>query len=266
MTRRAVFAALVAMVALVVVLPAPPATAAARPTSMSALGDSITRGYNACGWFVDCTSRSWATGSYSSVNSHARRLATTVTYNDAKTGAKAAALPAQATTAAARGVQYVTVLVGANDACTRTEAEMTSVESFRSSVASALTTLSGRSVFVASIPNVYRLWQVGKGSTSARSAWSAYRICQSMLANPTSTTAADESRRQRVLQRVREFNTVLAQECARITGCVYDGDAVFAYPFALNQLTTWDYFHPNTAGQAELARVTWDRARAGFAW
>ena len=263
MTRRAVFAVLLALAVLV---PAQPASAAPRPTSMSALGDSITRAYNACGWFMDCVSRSWATGSYSTVNSHARRLAISTVYNDAKTGAKAAALPAQAATAASRGVGYVTVLIGANDACTRTEAEMTPVDSFRSSVATALASLSGRSVFVASVPNIYRLWQVGKVSSSARAAWSAYRICQSMLANPTSTTTADESRRQRVLQRVREFNTVLAEECARVAGCVYDDGAVFAYPFALNQLTTWDYFHPNTAGQAELARVTWEKAQPAFAW
>lgn len=264
MTRRAVFAALLVLSVLV---PAQPSAAAARPTSMSALGDSITRAYNACGWFIDCTSRSWATGSYSTVNSHARRLAVTAVYNDARTGAKAAALPTQAATAASRGVGYVTVLVGANDACTRTEAEMTSVASFRASVASALRTLSGRSVFVASIPDLYRLWQVGKVSSSARAAWSAYRICQSMLANPTSTTAADESRRQRVRQRVIDFNAVLQSECAAIApACVYDGGAVFGYPFSLSQLTTWDYFHPNTAGQAELARVTWERARAGFLW
>jgi hypothetical protein len=36
---------------------------------------------------------------------------------------------------------------------------------------------------------------------------------------------------------------------------------VFGYPFSLSQLSGWDYFHPNTSGQAVLADVTWD---AGF--
>src|SRR5215217_334993 len=58
------------------VAPAGPAQAAVdRPTKMASLGDSITRGFNACGFYFDCTARSWSTGSYSSVNSHYRRLA-----------------------------------------------------------------------------------------------------------------------------------------------------------------------------------------------
>ena len=48
--------------------------AGAFPTSMSSLGDSITRGFNAAGWFTDWPSRSWSTGTSSSVDSHYARL------------------------------------------------------------------------------------------------------------------------------------------------------------------------------------------------
>lgn len=270
MFRRTVVTALVLVVVVVPVAPAQAGTP--RPTSMSALGDSITRGFNACGWFYDCTGRSWSSGSYSTVNSHYRRLtlaAPLVAYNDARTGAKAAALPGQSTTAVGRGAQYVTILIGANDACTRTVAEMTPVESFRASVSTAMATLAsggGRSVFVASIPDVHTLWQVGRSSASARAAWSAYGICQSMLANPTSTAQADVDRRAVVRARVMDFNEVLAAECVKVTTCVYDGGAAFGYQFSLSQLSTWDYFHPNTAGQAALARVTWPSVAARFGW
>lgn len=60
---------------------------------MSSLGDSITRGFNACGWYVDCTSRSFSTGDDSSVNSHYLRLRATNpaingrNYNESATGA-----------------------------------------------------------------------------------------------------------------------------------------------------------------------------------
>lgn len=254
---------------LALALPALPADAATRPTSMSALGDSITRGFNACGWFFDCTSRSWSTGSYSTVNSHARRLAVSAAYNDARTGAKIGALPTQAATAVSRNVQYVTVLVGANDACTSTPETMTSVESFRASARQALDTLAGaggRSVFVASIPDLLRLWAVGKDSSSARAAWSAYGICQSMLKNPLSTQQADVDRRRFVQQRVKDYNSALAAECAVTPACVYDGGAVFGYPFQRSHLSTWDYFHPNTSGQAVLAQVTWQVAGPAFGW
>ncbi|MBA2768426.1 MAG: SGNH/GDSL hydrolase family protein [Sporichthyaceae bacterium] len=267
--RRALLAVVLAVAA---ALPAAPAHAAERPRVMDALGDSITRGFNACGWFFDCTSRSWSAGSYSTVNSHYRRLAAVQplsAYNDAKTGAKVSALPGQATTAVGRSAQYVTVLIGANDACTSTPEAVTSVPAFRASVRTALDTLAsggGRSVFVSSIPDLYQLWQVGKGSSSARSAWAAYGICQSMLKNPTSTQQADVDRRLFVQQRVKDYNAALAQECGVTPGCVYDGGAVFGYPFQRSHLSTWDYFHPNTSGQAVLSQVTWNVAGPAFGW
>lgn len=253
-----------------------PATTAVPPypSSMSALGDSITRGFNASGWFSDWPSRSWSTGTYSTVKSHAARLrvynSSLTAYNDARTGAKMAALPTQATTAASRGAQYVTILLGANDACTDTEAGMTSVANFATQFETGLRTLAGQTpqpkVFVASIPDLYRLYTVGKNSSSARNAWAAYGICQSMLARPLSTDASDVSRRERVRQRVIDYNAKLAEICTSATYssmCRYDGGVVFSYPFTLSQLSTWDYFHPNTAGQAVLAEKTW---AAGFGW
>jgi lysophospholipase L1-like esterase len=244
------------------------------PGSMSSLGDSITRGFNACGWFVDCTARSWSTGDYASVNSHYLRILSKNSaisghnYNDAKTGAKMADLNGQAQTAVSRGVQYVTILMGANDACTSSESTMTPVATYRSQLDTALATikagLPNAAVFIASVPDVKRLWFIGKDSSSARSAWSAGKICQSMLANPTSTLQADVDRRARVQQRVIDFNTQLAQACTAYgSNCTFDGNAVFGYQFVLSQVSTWDYFHPNTSGQAVLASVTYP---AGFNW
>jgi lysophospholipase L1-like esterase len=244
------------------------------PSSMSALGDSITRGFNACGWYVDCTSRSWSAGDYASVNSHYLRVKaknaaiTGFNYNDAKTGAKMADLNGQAQTAVGRGVQYVTILMGANDACTSTEAGMTAVATFRAQLDAALATikngLPNASVFVASVPDIKRLWFIGKDNSSARSAWNGFGVCQSMLVNPQSTAQADVDRRDRVRQRVVDFNTQLAQACAAYgTSCRFDGNAVFGYQFVLSQVSGWDYFHPNATGQQVLASVSYP---AGFNW
>lgn len=245
--------------------------AAGYPASIASLGDSITRGFNAGGWYSDWPSRSWSTGSDSAVVSHYRRLATlnrktTVrAWNDADTGAKMGALAGQALTAKNQGARYVTILMGANDACTSTEAGMTAVATFRSQFAGAMSTLmtqaSPPKVLVASIPDIYRLYTVGKNSSAARNAWSSFGICQSMLANPQSTDQADVDRRARVRQRVVDFNAALAAVCATYSTCKYDAGAVFGYQFQLSHLSTWDYFHPNTSGQAVLADVTW---RAGF--
>ena len=243
------------------------------PDSMASLGDSITRGFNACGWYVDCTSRSWSTGDYGAVNSHYLRVRAVDpaigghNLNDARTGAVAADLAGQAGTAVSQGVQYVTVLMGANDACKDNESQMTPVSTFRGQVDVALDRiragLPSARIFVASIPDLKRLWFVAKGDWRARTAWAIGGICQTMLRNPTSTAQADEDRRNRVRQRVIDFNGALRDSCARLTYCRYDDNAVFDYPFTFGMLSGWDYFHPNTGGQAVLAQVTYAE---GYAW
>jgi lysophospholipase L1-like esterase len=252
--------------ALVAGLLVAPASAAPAPARMAVLGDSITRGFNACGWYVDCTSRSWAGGSDSGVRSHYLRLralnSSLVAYNDAASGARVNALAGQAASAVSQRADYVTILIGANDACTSSESTMTSVADFETRFRAAMSTLRQGSpnglIFVASIPDVKRLWQVGKNNAAARSAWSLFGICQSLLANPTSTAAADVARRDRVRARVVNFNGVLAAVCAERPTCRFDGNAVFSYPFQLSQVSGWDYFHPNAAGQAVLASETYE--------
>jgi lysophospholipase L1-like esterase len=119
-------------------------------------------------------------------------------------------------------------------------------------------------VLVISVPDIMRLWAAGKDSANARNTWGTFGICQSMLANPSSTAAADNIRRDRVRQRVVDFNTQLAQACTAYgPNCAFDGNATFNYPFSLAQVSTWDYFHPNTAGQAVLAKISYT---AGFNW
>ena len=248
-------------------------TTAAPPNSMASLGDSITRGFNACGWYVDCPSRSWSTGT-TEVTSHYQRILAINpaiqgrNYNDAKTGAKAADLAGQADAAVSQGVEYVTILIGANDACTDSESTMTPVSTFRAQIDAAFAKLKqglpNAKLLVVSIPDIKRLWEVGKDSLAARTAWNTFDICQSMLANPTSTAPEDEARRDRVRQRVIDYNTQLAAACAAYgANCKFDGNAVFNYQFQLSHLSGWDYFHPDTEGQNILADVSY---RAGYNW
>jgi lysophospholipase L1-like esterase len=262
-------------VAAVVVLGASPAVAyTGPPSSMAALGDSITRGFNTCGWYVDCPSNSFSTGDSTAVNSHYLRIRAVNpaingrNYNDGVTGAASADVPGQANSAVSQGVQYVTILIGANDACTSSESTMTTVATYRANIDATLGRLKSglpdAKVFVISVPDIYRLWYIGKDNSSARSAWYWFGICQSMLANPTSTAQADVDRRARVRQRVIDYNGQLAQACAAYgANCKFDNNAVFSYPFVLSQVSTWDYFHPNATGQQVLASVSY---AAGFGW
>src|SRR5215218_8644101 len=129
----------IVVVALVVVLAglvAQPATAASPPlpSSMAAIGDSITRAYDVCCSYGDHPGQSWSTGStsYDGIASHYERIKQLTPaiaghgYNDAVSGAKMAAAPTQAGQAASQGARYVTILMGANDLCTSSVSTMTS--------------------------------------------------------------------------------------------------------------------------------------------
>jgi lysophospholipase L1-like esterase len=266
MTLRAALAAAVLALTLTA------SAQAAYPNSIASTGDSITRAFNDC-WFpyVDCPAASWSTGTSS--YSHYRRLQavnpaiTGRTYNHAATGADMADLQGQVQGVIGRGAEYVTVLMGANDVCASSEAAMTPVDVFRSQFAAAMTTLTtglpNARVFVSSIPDIHQLFTLYRWDLGANSVWAVAGICQSMLANPWSSSAADTARRARVRQRNIDYNTVLGQVCATYTRCRWDANAVFNTPFTRSDVTTRDYFHPSVNGQAKLAGVTWSAA-AGF--
>jgi lysophospholipase L1-like esterase len=261
----------IVVLALVVVLAglvAQPAWAAPPlPSSMAALGDSITRAYDVCCSYGDHPGQSWSTGytSYDGIASHYERIKqlnspmTGHGYNDAVSGAKMAAAPTQAAQAVNQNARYVTILLGANDLCTSSPATMTSTTTFRSQFQQAMATLMAQDrrpyVFVSSIPNIYQLWQVLHTNSLARWAWANFHICQSMLA-ATNT----ETQRQLVVAREEAFNQILAQECARYPRCRWDNWTVYNYRFSASQVSTLDFFHPSLSGQAALARVTWAKS------
>src|SRR5215211_4986240 len=234
------------------------------PSSMAAIGDSITRAYDVCCSYGDHPGQSWSTGytSYDGIASHyerIRQLDSAITgrgYNDAVSGAKMSAAPGQAAQAVGQGARYVTILLGANDLCTSSPSTMTSTTSFRSQFSQAMVTLlapgQDRYVFVSSIPNLYQLWQVLHTNSLARWVWATAKICQSMLAATNTDT-----QRQQVRDREAAFNQILAQECAKDPRCRWDGGAVYNYQFSASQVSALDFFHPSLSGQAALARVTW---------
>ncbi|MER7619976.1 SGNH/GDSL hydrolase family protein [Streptomyces sp. NPDC126503] len=237
------------------------------PVSVAAVGDSITRAYDACGVLADCPEASWATGTDPAVNSLALRLlgparVTTHSWNLARSGSRMVELPEQMARAAAHRPALVTVMTGANDACRKTPDLMTPVEDFRFFFETALARLREESprtrVYVASVPDLMRLWSTGRLSPMAREVWKL-GVCGSMLADPQDGGPAAERRRARVQERVRAYNEVLAEVCAKDRLCRYDGGAVFRFRFDGAQLSPWDWFHPSRDGQARLAELAYRR-------
>jgi lysophospholipase L1-like esterase len=261
MTRRALL-----LLVLVSALLAPSASAAPPlPTSMAAIGDSITRATDVCCWYGDHPAQSWSTGggALDGIRSHYERIRAVQpaisgrNYNDARAGAKMRDAPGQAQVAVGQGARYVTILMGANDVCTRSISTMTPVADFRAQFAATMNVLAaglppGSLVFVSSIPNVYQLWALLRNDPAAQLVWAVAGICQSML-SPANT----EQDRQRVLSHEQAFNQVLAEVCGKYAMCRFDGGAVFGYAFTAGQVSRLDYFHPSISGQAALASITW---------
>jgi PKD repeat protein len=267
MTRRLWLAALVAAALLIGLAPTAAAATPPLPASMAAVGDSITQAASSGGSLgTDYPQNSWSTGTNATVNSHYLRLLALNSaisgrnYNRSVSGAKMVDLNGQMQNVVALQPDYLTVLIGGNDICTDTAAAMTPVSTFRSQFETAMVTLAAGSpntnVYVSSIPNVYHLWELFKGNFWARFIWSVGNICQSLLANPTSTTQADIARRAEVAQRNVDFNTQLAAVCALYVHCRWDANAAYNTAFTTSD-ASGDYFHPSISGQAKLAAVSW---------
>ncbi|MET7420766.1 SGNH/GDSL hydrolase family protein [Dactylosporangium sp. NPDC005555] len=244
---------------------ADPAPSGSASVTMVALGDSLTTAFASCLAPSPCPRNSWSTGDGTRVDSHYRRLRETSPglrgVNSAQGSARADALAAQARTAVTAKAAYVTILIGANDACRPTLDAMTPVDTFRRQVDDALAVLKEglpqARVLVVSIPDINRLWEVGHTSQVAVKAWS-FGICQALLAAPISTAAADVARRKAFGARVDAYNSQLTAACkAYGARCKDDGGAAHRVAFTLDMVVAQDFFHPNSAGQNAIAKATW---------
>ena len=156
---------------------------------------------------------------------------------------------------------YLTVLVGGNDLCTDTVAQMPSVTDFGTQFAAAMTTLTAGSpntkVLVVSIPRVTQLWELFKSSISARLGVEPRQDLPVPARQPdVRRQTADVVRRAQVAQRNIDYNAKLAEICANYAQCRFDGNAVYNVVFAKADVSG-DYFHPSITGQAKLSAVTW---------
>jgi lysophospholipase L1-like esterase len=236
------------------------------PGSMAALGDSITQALTVCEGAGDCPEASWSTGIAPGLRSHRQRItdlrgSPPAVYNLAISGSTVSWLESQARQAVAVHADYVTVLIGANDACAPTEDAMTPLDRYQESFERAMDTLVDglpqARILVVSIPDLARLWSAGKDHPEVRARWRALEICQSMLADAGSNGDQAQQRRARVRDRVAGYNRVMATACQRHPACRWDGNAVFDHDFSLELVSPRDYWHPSMLGQRTLAEISW---------
>lgn len=234
------------------------------PDSIAVIGDSISQAFDSecC---LEQPQHSWATGydGGDGIVSHYERILAANPgiaghgFNDAVTGSRMSDAPGQAREAVAQGAQYVIIEMGGNDLCTDSPSSMTSVDAYKAQLRSTLQILesglpSGSHIFVASIPNIYRLWQIFHDDVQAELVWQVAGICQSMLALDNS-----QADRLQVAEREVAFNKALKRLCGRYANCRYDRGAIYGFQFGTGDVDHIDYFHPSISGQAGFANLTW---------
>ena len=225
----------------------------------------ITRAYDVCCSYADHPGKSWSTGSdsdtitshyehlvklNSAINGHAANLAVT--------GAKMSSGPTQAGNLPS-DVQYVTILLGANDVCTSSASTMTPTSTFESQFWNTLFNVHWKApkalVFVSSIPErLPALVDAARQSCGPAGLGRRQDLSVDALRVEHGVAAPDGCDPGEGVQHG-------AGECLR--QCHLQRLLPLGRPRDLqgrvlsSQVSTLDYFHPNASGQAVLANTTW---------
>jgi len=256
------------------------------PKRLSSTGDSMTEAIDselpaANHW------ASWANGYHgfwewllglTDVYSHNQRITKNfgssgrANYMEAKSGSDMFDFPGQAAQSVSRQASYVTVLMGHNDVCQNTFAEIPNDEVFKAKFEEGMDKLkaglpAGATVYVVGIVDIYRLWQVAAdkralGIVDCEVLWATSLLkwypCATML-SPLIGEAGREYTRGRIIG----FNAILKRVTEEYNSApdsrhyyVFT-DAIFKYPFVESQVSDIDCFHPSASGQKELSRVIW---------
>lgn len=238
--------------------------------SLASLGDSLTVAANACGDWLECPEESWSTGQNSTtVKSFADKLLLLPqaaekieVYNNAKPNTQVSDLPRQALLASQQEAEFITILSGANDACTYSVENMTPPKDFKKSVEETLQLINQNlpysKIFVVSIPNLTSLWQTGRQSVDYVNIWDKYRMCHSLMADPNGFTLEAIERRKQVDDMIDTYNNIFSEACSNAENCLFDNNRLHDHNFSLNEISNFDGFHPSTFGQATIANLLWN--------
>jgi lysophospholipase L1-like esterase len=159
---------------------------------------------------------------------------------------------------------YVTLLIGANDICADDSAGMTSTDEYKERVKSVVSQLvdasEGTKVLVSTVPDIASLKSKAENATLApplynrcKNLWETMKVCPTL----TRSTGAE---RERVRQRVKDYNTALGEIVAELRAAKGDrvriAGNVATADYGKDHVSV-DCFHPNPDGQQLLADKTW---------
>ena len=210
-------------------------------------------------------------------------------YNQAVSGAKMSDFVSQANSIVTEaeqmgGAGMVTILLGNNDVCSDSLAEMTDPDLFETQFEAGLDALAGSNytknavIHVSGIPAIYWLWAAKKDALNCRIIWWLGNVCQSLLQNPVDDCASDESRddpdntyagdgpnclrRKEFHRLIREvYNPIIKNKTEeyRDSGFLPNAYYIDLYDVKFNSshANDGDCFHPSIEGHKLLADEEW---------
>ena len=232
---------------------------------IGSIGDSVTTANNARSW-GDNEGTNWSTGHIDryGVKSHYQRLTSflknqeVIAVNVAASGSTSADIGLQVDALLQNNPNYVTLLVGGNDACSWSSNYERNLDVFKTRIENAIVKLINHNfaikILLVSVPDMYHLWQLGRNDCGWL--WDLSGACPDLLSS--SSTASDRSS---FVKRLNEINNTFIELQQKYSTHVKHDASVASYKFEKEDVSTKDCFHPSLKGQSKLAEITW-----GHSW
>lgn len=227
--------------------------------NMVAVGDSITVGFNSDSMGVNFD-KSWSTGTDRSVNSHYLRLSEMYevkAINKAVAGSTITQALNQVVEAIEEStipIDYLTMIVGANDLCgwpledENYLAEYT--KHLQNAIAVAIVHNPEIKILISSLPDIRRLYEIGKEKRFCRTVWNTGRVCPKIL-------SPRAKNREIYFDRWQAMNDEISNIARDNHTNIIFTEEISNYQFTDEDISRWDCFHPSAKGQNKISETLW---------
>lgn len=237
-----------------------------KPFIIGALGDSITTGFDSYHLLSE-PSGSWSTGwgKFEDFESHKMKLEKllekpVVAFNMAIPGVTSRMLDFETKRLLkkAKAPDYVTILIGANDACHWKDNSKKNQDKYKANVASSVAKLTLANpkvkILLVPVPNMNRLWELGKDNKKCLAVWRGLNMCDPLFGR----NVTDEER-EHFSDRIKGINSSLKEISEKYPTNVAYYDFLTEIEFDEEYISKIDCFHPSPYGQKMIADVTFNR-------
>ena len=235
---------------------------------VGAMGDSITRAFDAARP-LDNPALSWSTGDdmFGRVASHKVKIqkirgGKVSGFNSARSGGRSIEMPGQAAELNRYHPDYVTILIGANDLCdwgNEAAAELNKLEqNVRQSIEALVDANSSILIALSPVPDMFHLWEIGNESSCQRK-WDMLNICPRLLSSKA--TAEDREHFSRQWEEVNNAYAGIAADFPQNVRFAVNGANIAFEPKHISSL---DCFHPSIDGQNLLSDTVWEAVADDF--